>query len=225
MNVPVVQCAVGRAGSRAVTVTRPGAPLRCASALKPLYVHLAGAPAWARPAVTDSDNRVTDRVVAALGGVAELPATLAPTVGGPLAAAATWGRLEVTAEQVVRGYLALVGAAASGDRAAVATLEWMRQVRPRQRFGLDVSSPTLAVKAGWDLVEPSGQLLTHAVTVTPGGKVTAALTATQTCPELRLRWLRRVADGGAEAAIALHEQAAGAQLRAALTAASAHPER
>lgn len=189
--------------------------------LKPIYgwVTPEAEPADKRQAVVRSDNEATDRIVVAAGGTGALRGRLRQGVGVGVAPAATWGRFLVSDRDVAAAYQVLAGADSAAE-----VLGWMRHTPRGHRFGCDEVLGTLmgvrpervAVKAGWDLSDDEPFARTRVVMVVPG-RVLAVSACTPVNTGMRALWERTLATGGPDAVAALHEEWAGAVLRAAVT--------
>jgi hypothetical protein len=215
--------------------------LRCASLLKPLLFWAAAglqpyatAPdEWerlARDAITVSANDPTAHVWRACGAEALLDAVAARTaVALPLEAggARSFGRVLVTADDVARSYARL---AVSAERAAVLVRRWMLAVPDRQTFGvrpllarrLRLPGSAVAVKSGWFCDTDEQRIRTHVVTMTAtaaGVVGTVVLTAIPAGAAVRRAYSGVYRTG--EEVLGLHEQHAGAILRAASEQAAA----
>lgn len=203
--------------------------LRCASLLKPLYLWVLDAACEERssPVVVRSDNELTDRLVAASGGLPALIGALEARSGVRFEAGATWGRLVIGALETARAYLALAQAADCGDGQAIRAVELMRAVPSEQRLGIGLrpGRAPLPTKLGWDLSPDEDLVRTHAVCLDESGGVAVVLTALPCGPALRRRWEELLAREGPTGVLALHEELAGAALRGAMRRALAAAER
>lgn len=153
-----------------------------------------------------------------LDALAHRTAVRLPLEGG---GARSFGRVLVTADEVARSY---AGLAASGDGAASLVRTWMLEVPDRQTFGvrpliarrLGVAGSRIAVKSGWFCDTDEQRIRTHVVTMTPtaGGVVgTVVLTAFPADEAIRRAYTALYRHG--DEVLGLHEQHAGAAVRAA----------
>lgn len=175
--------------------------VRCASVLKPLYAWVAG-PSHrdeAEHAIVYSDNTATDALIYAAGGLSSVLDDITSRTGVRWNPAPTWGQVPITGVSLTVAYSAF-GFARDPWTRHIRTL--MTQVVPTQRFGIAEGVP---MKAGWDLDEHAGELLTHAVVLT-AHRAHAVVTHTPISARLQRTWRARLAAGGPEAVIPIHER-------------------
>lgn len=205
------------------TLLRTG--LRCASLLKPLYgwVATAADPQDIAASIRQSDNAATNRVVEAAGGVRGLRNMLAEATGIDVGEAQTWGRFEVTPEQVATMYARMQDSPNSG-----AILDLMRDTDQTHRFKADQTwahathqdLTTVAIKTGWDLSDDEPFARTHAVVL--GDYCSAVtMTAVPVTDHQRQEWESRLSANGPRGVLDLHEQWSGHALRNTLTSTAA----
>lgn len=157
--------------ARAVGFRLGSQRLRCASLLKPLYAWVADRhEGWAdaaEPAVTASSNADTLRLWLGTGPRLILDRLRRRTGVHwrmPATDPASFGSVEVTAEEVVLAYAALAQAGSFGDRDAQRILQWM--VAATRDFGVRALFPgETGVKCGWYGGAEESVLRTHAITV------------------------------------------------------------
>jgi len=183
--------------------------VRCASVLKPLYAWVAGPTmrSQAHAAIVHSDNTATDALIDAAGGLAATLEEITRRTGVCWEAGETWGRVPVNGLSLTVAYTAM---GFHRDPWTLAIRDLMTDVVPAQRFGVPAGIP---VKAGWDLDEDTGELLTHLVVLT-GHRARAHVTHLPISARAQRTWRARLAAGGPEAVIGMHRTLARDHLHA-----------
>ena len=185
----------------------------CASVLKPLYAWVAGPSmrSEAEAAIVYSDNSATDALIEASGGLTAVLEDITMRTGVRWELGETWGRVPINGLSLTVAYSAMMF---HRDPWTRAISDVMAAVTTAQRFGVPAGIP---LKAGWDLDERTGELLTHLV-VLGSHRARAQVTHVPISTRDQRAWRRTLDAGGPDAVIGMHLKVARDHLHAFLGA-------